>query len=451
MEEDEMKKIKKNMILFSLTLLLAGVMMVLVKQDVSAANTTRPPVQGVKQAQTRASGATSGVNVSWNAVQLPSEYSGYTVYYKVEYREVKTPEATWSTSSDAWTQTTKFISGLSAGKSYQVRVSAYAAKRDSSSTFPQWDTKDIASASAPIEVVTAPAQDSKFSFKQTKASANSVTISFSAVTGANYYEVGYMSSNMSSYKTVTTNKTTVTLKKLSKNTLTDVYVIPCRKSDAGYTAKSSTKVSGEVALVPSKPSVKYVRVDKSKKEMNIYPKDKSGRYADGFQYQIYRVYKNKKLASKTSERGSYYTYSNKAVGQRDLFKVRVRAYTVSNDGKKFYSDWSSWNYCCDYKLVNKDSAKSKGSKGIEVKWKKVRGAKGYKVYAATKNGDDNYKVVATVKSGNTTKVTFNKIKNKALKKNQRYYVYVKPYYVEKNKTKTVNNGYYKYCTLVYKK
>lgn len=449
MEEDEMKKIKKNMILFSLTLLLAGVMMVLVKQDVSAANTTRPPVQGVKQAQTRASRATSGVNVSWNAVQLPSEYSGYTVYYKVEYREVKTPEATWSTSSDAWTQTTKFISGLSAGKSYQVRVSAYAAKRDSSSTFPQWDTKDIASASAPIEVVTAPAQDSKFSFKQTKASANSVTISFSAVTGANYYEVGYMSSNMSSYKTVTTNKTTVTLKKLSKNTLTDVYVIPCRKSDAGYTAKSSTKVSGEVALVPSKPSVKYVRVDKSKKEMNIYPKDKSGRYADGFQYQIYRVYKNKKLASKTSERGSYYTYSNKAIGNRDLFKVRVRAYKVSTDGKKFYSDWSSWNYCSDYKTVK--SVKSKGASGIEVKWNKVRGAKGYKIYAAKKNGDDSYKVVATIKNGNTTRATFNKLNKKALKKNQRYYVYVEPYFKSGDKTIKVNNGYYKYCTLIYKK
>lgn len=444
-----MKKIKKNMILFSLTLLLAGVMMVLVKQDVSAANTTRPPVQGVKQAQTRASRATSGVNVSWNAVQLPSEYSGYTVYYKVEYREVKTPEATWSTSSDAWTQTTKFISGLSAGKSYQVRVSAYAAKRDSSSTFPQWDTKDIASASAPIEVVTAPAQDSKFSFKQTKASANSVTISFSAVTGANYYEVGYMSSNMSSYKTVTTNKTTVTLKKLSKNTLTDVYVIPCRKSDAGYTAKSSTKVSGEVALVPSKPSVKYVRVDKSKKEMNIYPKDKSGRYADGFQYQIYRVYKNKKLASKTSERGSYYTYSNKAIGNRDLFKVRVRAYKVSTDGKKFYSDWSSWNYCSDYKTVK--SVKSKGASGIEVKWNKVRGAKGYKIYAAKKNGDDSYKVVATIKNGNTTRATFNKLNKKALKKNQRYYVYVEPYFKSGDKTIKVNNGYYKYCTLIYKK
>ena len=446
-----MKKIKKNMILFSLTLLLAGVMMVLVKQDVSAANTTRPPVQGVKQAQTIASTATSGVNVSWNAVQLPPEYSGYTVYYKVEYREVKTPEATWSTSSDAWTQTTKFISGLSAGKSYQVRVSAYAAKRDSSSTFPQWDTKDIASASAPIEVVTAPAQDSKFSFKQTKASANSVTISFSAVTGANYYEVGYMSSNMSSYKTVTTNKTTVTLKKLSKNTLTDVYVIPCRKSDARYryTAKSSTKVSGEVALVPSKPSVKYVRVDKSKKEMNIYPKDKSGRYADGFQYQIYRVYKNKKLASKTSERGSYYTYSNKAIGSRDLFKVRVRAYKVSTDGKKFYSDWSSWNYCSDYKTVK--SVKSKGASGIEVKWNKVRGAKGYKIYAAKKNGDDSYKVVATIKNGNTTRATFNKLNKKALKKNQRYYVYVEPYFKSGDKTIKVNNGYYKYCTLIYKK
>lgn len=444
-----MKKIKKNMILFSLTLLLAGVMMVLVKQDVSAADTTLPQVQGVKQTQTIASRATSGVNVSWNAVQLPSEYSGYTVYYKVEYREVKTPEATWSTSSYAWTKPTKAINGLSAGKSYQVRVSAYAAKRDSSSTFPQRDTKDIASASAPIEVVTAPAQDSKFSFKQTKASANSVTISFSAVTGANYYEVGYMSSNMSSYKTVTTNKTTVTLKKLSKNTLTDVYVIPCRKSDAGYTAKSSTKVSGEVALVPSKPSVKYVRVDKSNKEMNIYPKDKSGRYADGFQYQIYRVYKNKKLASKTSERGSYYTYSNKAIGSRDLFKVRVRAYKVSTDGKKFYSDWSSWNYCSDYKTVK--SVKSKGASGIEVKWNKVRGAKGYKIYAAKKNGDDSYKVVATIKNGNTTRATFNKLNKKALKKNQRYYVYVEPYFKSGDKTIKVNNGYYKYCTLIYKK
>lgn len=442
-----MKKIKT--ILCSLTLLLAGIVMFGTKQDASAADTTLPQVQGVKQTQTIIS-ATNNVSITWNAVQAPSEYNGKTVYYKVEYREKKTPEVSWSTNTEAWTGTLRNIGNLSAGKSYEVRVSAYIVKQErEDSALSKSEKIDIASASAPIEVVTAPAQDSKFSFKQTKASANSVTISFSAVTGANYYEVGYMSSNMSSYKTVTTNKTTVTLKKLSKNTLTDVYVIPCRKSDARYTAKSSTKVSGEVALVPSKPSVKYVRVDKSKKEMNIYPKDKSGRYADGFQYQIYRVYKNKKLASKTSERGSYYTYSNKAIGSRDLFKVRVRAYKVSTDGKKFYSDWSSWNYCSDYKTVK--SVKSKGASGIEVKWNKVRGAKGYKIYAAKKNGDDSYKVVATIKNGNTTRATFNKLNKKALKKNQRYYVYVEPYFKSGDKTIKVNNGYYKYCTLIYKK
>ena len=437
---------KKKMILCSLAVLLAGIVLFGVKQDVSAADATVPQVQGVKQSQSTTSAATRSVNVTWDAVQVPSAYSGKTVYYKVEYREKKTPEASWVTSTDVWTRTLRTIGNLSAGKTYEVRVSAYINKNEGNVL----QTDNVyGNTSSVIEVVTAPAQDSKFSFTQTKAATSAVTISFSAVEGANCYEVGYKSSNMSSYKTMLTTKNKVTIKGFTKNTIADAYVIPCRQSSAGYTAKSSTRVSGELALLPSKPGVKYIRINKSKKEMDIFPKDKSGRYADGFQYQIYRVYKNKKLATKTSDKGSYYTYSNKAVGQRDLFKVRVRAYTVSNDGKKFYSDWSSWNYCSDYKLVK--NVKSRGSSGIEVTWNKVRGAKGYKVYAATKNGDGNYKVVATVKSGNTTKVTFNKIKNKALKKNQRYYVYVEPYYVEKNKTKTVNNGYYKYCTLVYKK
>ncbi|MDD6192723.1 MAG: fibronectin type III domain-containing protein, partial [Lachnospiraceae bacterium] len=285
-----MKKIKKNMILFSLTLLLAGVIAFGAKADVFAADASLSPVQGVKQIThvTSSVSETTAVRISWDAVPyttsteensnsknstgsralpddlsnlLPDNGSGNktladTVLYKVEY----CPQGgTWKTFNEAVPYTYATITGLDAGKSYEVRVSAYVYTKDAGSDNSYTKT-DLASESAPVVVVTAPAANDKFSFTQTKASTTSVTITYAAAEGANLYEVGYMSSNMSSYQTVTTNKTTVTFKKISKNTLTDVYVIPCRKSDAGYTAKSSTKVSGEVALVPSKPSVKYVRV-----------------------------------------------------------------------------------------------------------------------------------------------------------------------------------------------
>lgn len=91
---------------------------------------------------------------------------------------------------------------------------------------------------------------------------------------------------------------------------------------------------------------------------------------------------------------------------------------------------------------------------MEVKWNKVNKASGYKIYVSDKVSGSmvKRKCVKTITKGSTTKATFNKYNKKALKNGKKYYVYVRPYYKEKGKTKEVVSGddWMAYMSLTYR-
>ena len=412
-----MKKMKKIMQLCLAVMTVITVVSV-AKIDTKAAT----QITGFKQVK----GYSNAVELDWDTYNLPAE--GYSV---VSYR-------TWG-SSEAWkTVTSEYFRDLAPGTSYEMKLAIYSDYEH---------TNLVAETPNSIEVVTAPGTYTAFAVNQTGATATSATIAWNQYPGANCFQVEYTNNNQVQY--VDGNQVTMTNLAANKNAY--ISVSPCRKSSAGYIATSTSNYKSVSAIVvPATPGIKGTDLDIKNKALTLYTLDKSGYYADGYEYDIYKVKGNKRVALvKPNSSSSICDVKNKAFGSRELFKVKVRAYKKAANGTKYYTPWSSMNYFSTDKILK--SVKNKGSKGIEVKWNKVNGASGYKVYAATKNDPKKYKVVATIKKGTTTSTTFKKFNKKALKKGQRYYIFVEPYYKSGKKTIDVVNGYYRYTSIVYKK
>lgn len=363
----------------------------------------------------------TAVGVTWNEVASAEAYA-----VQISSNSSFTDGITGGTYSNSCTIWNDDWSAIAAGKSYYVRVASI----DS--------TGNIGAYSAPIEVATRPATATK-SIKHTKSTTSSVTLNWSAVSGANTYRVYYSKLGSSSEKSVVVNgKTSVTLKGLSKNSEYLVYVYAGRKTAAGYTAyESSGKYKSAIPVTPQKTaSVKVRGYYESSGELSLQWKD--ARCVDGYEVQLYTAYKNKdtKVKSFTKKTTSYYaTIKNSNLKKHNFYKVRVRTYCLDSNGKKYYGGWSSWIYTCQQPDVKKMQSTSKG---LKVSWDKIKGADRYVIYVSTKQ-KSGYKKYATTKS--TSKV-ITKCGSSKLKSGKKYYVYV----VAQNKVgKKYYSGESNYC------
>lgn len=369
------------------------------------------------------------VSIKWNA------YPG-TERVKVYSRE-KGSTGSWTVEERISSYNKPTIDkGMSAGKSYEVRVEAYGDEL----------FKKLLAVSDTIEVVTEPDGSYSFALRQTAATDTTATVSWSAYPGANCYKAEYSVGGTT--KVIYVNGTSVKLTGLPKNKYVIVGVNPCRKNPANFVVNASGVYENiGLKVVPSKAKIAYT--DIFQKKLTISLSDTTNYYADGYEYDIYKVKGNKRIKLyKPDSSSTYANYTNKAFAKKDLFKVKVRSYAVGEAGEKYYSAWTSWSYFSTDNFIK--DLKNSGKKGITVKWNKINGATGYKVYASTKR-DKGYKVVATIKKGTTTSATFKKYNKKAIKNNKKYYVYVEPYYKSGKKTYSVVNGFYTYICITYKK
>ncbi len=136
-------------------------------------------------------------------------------------------------------------------------------------------------------------------------------------------------------------------------------------------------------------------------------------------YKIYRAEKKDgsyKCIKTISDKDTT-TYTDKKLTCGKKYYYKVAPYKSSTVGKKS-SAVSAKPSLAKPKSV---AATAKGSKTVNVSWKKVSGASGYEVYRAdSKKG--TYKKVATIKKGSTVSY-----KNKKLKKGTTYYYKVRAY------------------------
>lgn len=361
----------------------------------------------------------SYVEIKWQ------KYLGQDIHYHVElsYDGVNWAMQDWNTSPSIT------ISDLSPDSTYYVRVAVYNSN---------WHEKDASEDGVCVAVSTKQAICTKPSkvqnLRQTKATKNSISMTWDAVAGASSYKILIFENY--DYKTVATSKTnSVTIKGLDASSNIEYYVAAVKNVN-GYEAVGDRSKSVDMKTVPKK--VTRVAITDLYDNIKVcYYGWTSCENADGYQYEITSLNGKKKYykATTTSTSARLTTYP---VGA--FTKARVRAYVEIN-GKKTYGPWSNY----DYNACSKDvtARRSKNGKKITLKWKKVSGVSEYRIYISTKE-KKGYKKVATVSSKKSS-YTITKYNKKNLKKGQKYYVQLR--YVGKNGKKKVVSNIYSYVRL----
>lgn len=375
---------------------------------------------------TQTDATTSSVDIKWNAVMQDDIYYYYRISDNANFTSYK--------SDYAWTYTTDYISGLSAGSSYYVQVGT--------STKNTWGSAPADTVwSSAIEVVTCPEKVEATTIKQTGATTTSITLGWTAPAGATRYSIKYWpeSGKEDTAKTVTSAKNSVTLKSLAKNKEYSIKIYSERTSSAGYTASYSNYgyVYG-IGVLPTKVT--------GVENTTFYSYSNSADFewkslgsADGYKYYVYNN-SGKKILSGTTNGARLSLYSSK-LSSAQFYRIKVCGYINLANNKVKCGECSDVLYFArtPHSKVN---AKQSGS-NIKVSWNKVTGATGYTVYVSTKE-KSGYKKAVTITKGSKTSTTIKKYGNSKLKKGKTYYIRVVA-----NKKVKVNNKSKTYTSNVY--
>lgn len=410
---------------FAAAFLLMLVTTVPVKADSSV-----PLVADMKQTDA----STTSVGISWSC-------PGSEVRFKVEMSE-QMSSGYW-TYKESQSSASITLTKLGAGKVYYVRITPFKYNIEGLNKY----TKVKGTTSRPLRVVTAP-DSTPASLTHVKSSTDTIKVKWSAVPGADTYEVEYYIDSSKARKCVTT-KTGVTLKKLAKNETYTIYVTAGRRYADGTTTAWSDNDLYKWGI-PVKPS-KVSGVDVTHYWQNlseICVENSRIGCADGYQYQLYTAYKDKDSKIKTVTTSSAYTYiKTSALKKHNFYKVRVRAYALNSKNEKMYGGWSSWKYVSPQPDVTK-AKNNKSKKGIQINWDKIKGANRYVVYVSNKKDSGYKKFQTTTKTGTVIK----KCGKSKLKSGKTYYFYIAPQKKVGNKYVSGLAGNANYCwKLKYKK
>lgn len=259
----------------------------------------------------------------------------------------------------------------------------------------------------------------------TRASYNSIKLSWSAMENAEGYQIFRSTSETGEYslhKTVTSSEKTFTDTGLTTG---KTYYYKVR----GYKTVNGVKVHSEYSEVKSaKPYLTTPTVTAKRNSYNSNKVTWNG-ISGATGYKVYRA---------TSKSGKYSLIATKGKDVRSYvdtkritgttYYYKVRAYRTINNSP-VYSAYSAVKSATPSlsKVVAVKTVKA-GTQKIKVTWGNVPGATGYKVYRSTKK-TSGFKVVKTVKAGKTRVYTSGK-----LIKNKKYYFKVRAYRVVNGKT-----------------
>ena len=425
-----MKKSSKSVWSRFVMTLAAAFLLMLVTTVPVKADSSVPLVADMKQTDA----STTSAGISWSC-------PGSEVRFKVEMSE-QMSSGYW-TYKESQSSASITLTKLGAGKVYYVRITPFKYNIEGWNKY----TKVKGTTSRPLRVVTAP-DSTPASLTHVKSSTDTIKVKWSAVPGADTYEVEYYIDSSKARKCVTT-KTGVTLKKLAKNETYTIYVTAGRRYADGTTTAWSDNDLYKWGI-PVKPS-KVSGVDVTHYWQNlseICVENSRIGCADGYQYQLYTAYKDKDSKIKTVTTSSAYTYiKTSALKKHNFYKVKVRAYALNSKNEKMYGGWSSWKYVSPQPDVTKIK-NNKSKKGIQISWDKIKGANRYVVYVSTKKDSGYKKFQTTTKTGTVIK----KCGKNKLKSGKNYYFYVEPQKKVGKKYVSGLAGNANYCwSLKYKK
>lgn len=349
-------------------------------------------VQGVEQSN----GGLSYVEISWDTLVTDG------IKYKIELSADRTFSSAKTTETNA--SSISFF-GLSAGKKYYVRVTAY-----------EKESAAYGTPSKVIEVVTMPG-GGKYNLRQTAAGTTSITLKWDKKPGSNAYRLEYYKAG--EYRVKKTvylgNVQSYNVKKLSKNTEYCFELSPILKSVDGYSAigNRSDTLTG-CPVLPGK--VEQLRASINSPTVKALQLSWDTRAnADGYQYEVYSLAgkKAKKLLSgKKNFNSNMQTVSSNKLLKAQFLKVRIRAYVTLSTGAK-YGAWSSWKYTAKQPDIKISNVRG----GQKLVWNKVSGADSYTLYMSTKK-ESGYKKVKTLSKNS---YTIKKSGKSALKEGRSYY------------------------------
>ena len=285
--------------------------------------------------------------------------------------------------------------------------------------------------------------EARASITQTKATDNSVTITWNDKSRSGYY-FGY--SYLADYGQAAEAAKAMALSKVKslrfarKYTLTKV--TPGARFAVAIAYKDSTgkfqATAAEVRTLPQ--AVTGVGQEKWYRESrSCLVRWNSQPAAIGYDYKLMDM--NGKVIQQGTTQDT--TFLGKVANNR-IFTAAVKSFNVIN-GVRYDSAWSAPAYLMTQparkktEFVNFDlDAKVSGGK-MSIKWEKVKGLDGYTVYATTKK-NGAFQKVATVKA-NKGSCTIKKIAGSKIKKGKTYYVYVQGYKKAGGRTYTSGLNY----------
>lgn len=388
----------------------AAFLLMLVTTVPVKADSNVPLVTDMKQTDA----STTSAGISWSC-------PGSEVRFKIEMSE-QMSDGYW-TYKEIQSSASITLTKLVAGKVYYVRITPFKYNIEGWNKY----TKVKGTTTQPFRVVTEPNTKPE-KITHTKSSTDTISVKWSAVPGADVYQVVYSQSGTTNEFTKETTGTSVTLKNLSKDARYTIKVCAGKKYTDG-TGRAwglgTTKYG-----VPVKPTkVEGVKVKGYYQNLSkIIITNKAKTCADGYQYQLYTAYKGQNKETKVksitvnqNNPGSSNQVSASmklsALKNHNFYKVRVRAYSLNSKDEKIYGVWSSWKYVTPQPdIINKKSTQ----KGIMINWDKINGADRYVVYVSTKK-DSGYKKFQTTGKNSTTITKYGKNK---LKAGKTYYFYV---------------------------
>ena len=368
-----MKKWKQ----FLMLAVFAMVLTVAAKTDSEAAQVT-----GVKQTDA----SRDSITFSWDADLNADQY----------FVEVSQDNKTWIKKGYTYT-TSAYIDSLSAGRSYYIRVTAYTESGAVSS-----------SASAPLETVTAP-ECANMKVVQSGATATSIKLTYSNVSGANYYYV--TSDNIT--LGASTQPTITTTRALNPATQYWVRAYATRRSASGYVA-SVGYYYDYMKTLSNKINTKSFGISNLYANINTYNFAVSHQGSvDGYQWQFLTM--KGKVKKTVTVSSTSVSISNFIAGT--FYKYRVRSYVGCSTGNA-YGAWSDYRYVGMAKKFSGVASRKK----IKCSWSKVASVSNYVVSISTKK-NSGYKKVKTL-SAKKRSITIKKCGKKKLKKGKTYYVKV---------------------------
>lgn len=358
--------------------------------------------------------STSAVRVEWPNVSVGSPAG-----YKVEWSESQTFT---SPTTKLTTDNPYIIEGLTPGKHYYVRVSAY----DSAQTF--------GTASPACEVVTAPLGKVE-NLKQKSLASKKISFSWNKVSGADAYMVAYKKDGSSAdakSKTVTSTSSSISA---STDSAYAVGVLPMTVSKTTKYTAYVTENSATMYMYTTPRKVTGLKLydtgsTSSPTAAIAAFSGKLSNAADGYEYEIYgsnnkrltkKSVKYSDIIAKTSSGKLVFDIRNNKIKNNQFMKIRIRPYILMN-GKKKAGSWSDYLWFAKYptKLKAQFVTPNTSADGINISWAKITGAKNYTLYVSRGSRTSGYKKVGTTSA---TSYTFKSVGGTELT-NGTYYYYV---------------------------